>query len=191
MFILKWTLLLAAQLLEKIFIGNEGNCVCQVLICIPAFIIDTIEKHAEYINDDAFSFIAVTGDNFIQGAWLNYSLTEIKLKKFYAAAVFTNIFLFLSKIACVSANMMIYSGCLHANMVDKTKVTSMVYPSVIVGVLTWIIVSIFLSMFDISQDTMMISYAIDDYCHDKPQRGPQWFIDTLEKMRKASSQIED
>ena len=56
---------------------SSDNIVGKCLFCCVKCFIDSLERIFEYLNIDALSFMAISGDGFCKSAWLSF-LIEIK-----------------------------------------------------------------------------------------------------------------
>lgn len=63
-----------------------------------------IEKIVDYINEAAFCYIAVTGNNFCTSAWNGFLLNLKHMLKFTFANMLAKIFIFIGKIGITVGN---------------------------------------------------------------------------------------
>jgi choline transporter-like protein 2/4/5 len=155
---LKWTVLLVAQYLEQVS-GDNGcvRCVTGCAICI----INCLENICEYLTENAFCYIAVTGDSFFHGAYCSMLLQVKHLAEFWWTATLAKFFMFLSKVAVLAGNAAFYYFVLNPLMVKSSEKDKDMGPLVVVCLISYIMVSIFIGMYDVASDSMMMCYAID------------------------------
>lgn len=137
-----------------------------------------IEDVCEYINKAAFAYMAVTGDHFCQSAINGFCLNLKHTMQFAWAIFLAKVFIFLGKCAVVSLN--VYSCFCIMKFVTKDleEVSSIMGPLFVVGVFTYITVSIFLGMFDEAVMAMMTCLSIDMDLHEGEIKfGPPTFHD--------------
>ena len=91
-----------AQQAEK---ASGDNAAVKVLVRVAACILSCIEKVCDYINESAYAYIAVSGDNFCSGAWNGFLLNVKHMLKFSFANMIAKIFILLGKVAITAGNM--------------------------------------------------------------------------------------
>jgi hypothetical protein len=72
------------------------KCAECILLCI--------EKICDYLNESAFAYQAVTGENFCSSAWKMFLLQLKHMAKFSFANLIAKVFIFVGKIAITGAN---------------------------------------------------------------------------------------
>jgi hypothetical protein len=183
---IKWTIILACQWIEHCTAEGQ-NAVAKCFMGCVMCVIDCFETITEYITEGAYQYCAVTGSGFCSGAFDSMLLHIKHLGEFGWTQFFASMFILIGKVACISANVILYYFVLHGLIVDTTKVQSRMEPAVVVGAMTYIMVTIFLGMFDTSANTMMTCFAIDtDVNNGKPIYGPKTFYDNVAKIREAA-----
>jgi hypothetical protein len=169
-------------------IQGENKVVECLKGCALCFI-NCLEMITEYITGSAFSYIAVTGDGFCYGAYSALMLRLKHLAEFATTMFIAKIVIFIGKIAIVAANIFFFDTVLKAWF--AVKVTSMIGPSVIVGVITWMMASIFLGMFETASDTMVTCHAIDcDLNNNEPKYGPQTFHGSWDAIKNSQKVLD-
>ena len=81
--------------------------------CATAFL-EYVERVTDYINESAYCYIAVTGDNFCTGA-LQAMFLKIKYMAVVAFATFlAKVFIFIGKVAIIVSNVLLFELiCAH------------------------------------------------------------------------------
>lgn len=154
-----------------------GNC---VLACI--------EKICDYINVNAFSFMAVTGQSFCSSAWYAFLLNMKHLLKFSFANLIAKVFIFIGKLAITVGNCYSLFALMKFVFKDTEEVGSLFGPIVAIGVTTYVTASIFLGIFDTIVQALLICLAIDmDMNDDEPKFGPPTFHDNMSKIKEGKS----
>jgi hypothetical protein len=176
-----------AQQAEKASGDNAG---VKFLVKVAQCILACIEKICDYINDSAYAYMAVSGENFCTSAWNGFLLNIKHMLKFSFANLIAKIFILLGKVAIVAANMaslnqlLIYRG-------DIGEMSSRFAPMVLVGTLTFMTASIFLGLFDTAVMALMTSLAIDmDLNGGEPKFGPPTFHSKTDNIKKSGNQVE-
>jgi solute carrier family 44 (choline transporter-like protein), member 2/4/5 len=160
-------------------VASIGSC---ILACI--------EKICDYINESAFAYMAVTGDNFCTSAWNGFLLNIKHMLKFSFANLIAKIFILLGKVAITVGNMFsLYEIMKYRN--DTEEVSSLLAPMIIVGGVSFMTASIFLGLFDTAVMALMTCLAIDMDMNDgSPKFGPPTFHDSVQKIDNEKTEEE-
>ena len=103
----------------------------------------------------------------------------------------TKVVIFLGKVGTVALNIFLLDAVLKPLMIGNTT-TSMVGPSIITGVISWVISSIFMHMYETAADTMVTCNAIDSEMHKTesgeyaPRFGPASFADHIVNIKESN-----
>ena len=131
--------------------------------------------------------MAVTGDSFLQSAWNGFLLNLKHGLKFAFARLIANIFIFNGKIAIVVANCLVLYGLIKARS-DLDDVTNIQGPMLIVSLITFMVASLFLSLFEEAVTAMLTCLCIDVDAHGgEPIYGPVTFHDEYMKKQQEGS----
>lgn len=171
--LIKWTFVAIAHKIETMG-GDNGFVRCMVgcAMCL----IQCLETIVEYLTEAAFCYIAVTGDNFFYGAYNAFLLNLRHLAEFWWTHALAKFFMFISKVAVICGNCALYYFVLVPLMIGE-KHTSW-GPLIIVGVASYLMVSIFVGMYDVAADAILTSYAIDcEVNGGENLYGPETFFD--------------
>jgi len=141
-----------------------------------------LEKIADYINEAAYAYMAVSGDSFCSSAWSGFLLNLKHLAKFAFANSIAKMFVALGKGAIVFCNMgLAYFIMGQTGSIDQ--VSSIWGPLICVGAVTFVAASIFLGLLDQTVMGMMTSLAVDMDLHGgEAQFGPETFHESLSKV---------
>jgi hypothetical protein len=91
-----------AQQMEK---ASGGNPAVALMVKVAGCILACIEKICDYINDSAYAYMAVSGDNFCVSAWSGFLLNIKHILKFSFANMIAKIFILIGKVAITAGNM--------------------------------------------------------------------------------------
>jgi hypothetical protein len=92
----------AAQQMEK---ASGDNQAVKAIVKVAECVLACIEKICDYINESAFAYMAVSGDNFCYAAWNGFLLNIKHMLKFSFANMIAKIFILLGKVAITAGNM--------------------------------------------------------------------------------------
>lgn len=141
--------------------GTEGTCMGKMAGCIigcGSCILKCFEKFCDYINTNAFAYMAVTGDNYCMSAYNGFLLLLKNATAFGAAAFFAKSLIFLGKFGVTVLNCFTLLGLMNAMNVESVSTKG---PMLVVAILTWVSCEIWLSIFDQAISGIMMSYAVD------------------------------
>jgi choline transporter-like protein 2/4/5 len=153
-----------------------------MMVKIASCILACIERICDYINDSAYAYMAVSGDNFCSAAWNGFLLNVKHMLKFTFANMIAKVFILLGKVAITAGNMFsLYNIMKYRN--DLEEVSSLLAPMVLVGAMSFMTASIFLGLFDTAVMALMTCLAIDmDMNAGSPKFGPPTFHDSMNKI---------
>lgn len=127
--------------------GSGENPVIKGIAACGNCLLACIEKVCDYINKNAFAYMAVAGTGFCQSAWYGFLLNLKHLLKFTFANTIATIFAFIGKLAITVGNC--YSLFLIMTFVthnEKEVVSSYFGPMVAIAVTSYITATIFLGI---------------------------------------------
>lgn len=137
------------------------------------------ERLCDYINTQAYAYMAVSGDSFCRSAWNGFLLNLKHALKFTFANFLAKVFVFLGKISLVTINCFsLYMIMKHVTK-DLEEINSLAAPVVVVGVFTFITASIFLSLFDETVVALVTCLCVDTDLNGQPKFGPPTFYDGM------------
>jgi hypothetical protein len=156
--------------------GEKGSCWGKVVACMikcADCILACIEKIVDYINNAAFAYMAIVGNNFCSSAWDGMLLNAKWAASFSAAKFFAVSLIFIGKLAITIFNVF---TCYFLIGVMKGETYNRDAPCTVVAILSWITSDIWLSVFDKAILGIMTSLAVDtDLNGGEPKRGPKTF----------------
>jgi len=173
----------AARLAAKS--GGENKVTACILKCGLCYI-TCLEKVTDYINEAAYAYMAVSGENFCMSAWNGFLLNVKHILKFSFANLIANVFIFVGKVGLTIGN--IFSLIFIMNLRNDTEEISSVFgPCIVVGCFTYFTSTVFLGLFDTGVMAMMTSLAIDmDLNGEETRFGPPTFHEKCKKIDKGT-----
>lgn len=151
-------------LAEKAEQAGGDNQAIKIIVCVGQCILKCIEKIVDYINEAAFAYICVTGDNFCMGAWNGFLLNVKHCLKFSFANGLAKVFILLGKVALTVGNC--FSLLFIIKHVTKSQVTGTTGPIVVVAIVSFFTASLFLGIFETAVMALMTCYSVDLDLHD-------------------------
>jgi len=163
--------------------SGENPAMKLMLRCVGC-LLWCLEKIADYLNEAAYAYMAVSGDSFCSSAWSGFLLNLKHLAKFTFANSIAKMFVALGKFAIVLANMgLSYFIMTQTGSIDQ--VSSVWGPLICVGLVSFVTASIFLGLLDQTVMGMMTSLAVDMDLHGgQPSYGPETFHSNLDKVNE-------
>jgi len=164
--------------------AGGDNAAIKVIVCVGECVLKCIEKIVDYINQAAFCYIAVSGDNFCMGAWNGFLLNVKHCLKFTFANLIAKVFILLGKIAITVGNCFSFLFVLKTLKVTGINTTA---PLVIVAGFSFFTASLFLGIFETAVMALMTCLAVDIDCNTEPKYGPKTFHDKTDAIDKAAN----
>lgn len=84
--------------------AGGGNRITKFILACGMCCLKCIEKVCDYINTAAYSYMAISGDNFCMSAWNGFILNTKHLAKFAFANTLAKIIIFIGQVGIVVAN---------------------------------------------------------------------------------------
>eukprot|EP01083_Nonionella_stella_P023795 65801_1 len=148
----------------------RSNSVQRTFFCLCSCCMLCLEKFLNMISRNAFVFTAVYGDAFCAAAGNAFKLVWRNLARVAAIDMVGDILIFLGKIiiAVVTTGLVglwvVQFGSIGADL------SSPIFPLVVVFILSYIIASIFMVVFETSIDTIFLCFLIDEECFKGTQQ---------------------
>ena len=152
--------------------GGDNAAIKKMVACAQC-ILACIEKICDYINESAYAYQAVSGDSFCWSAWKAFLLQLKHMMKFALAQIIAKVFMFIGKLGITALNMVscyyimkiVFDDFKDHPATDTTpadpKVTQATGSVLCVGIFTFMVASIFLSMLDTAVLSLLTCVAID------------------------------
>lgn len=157
--------------------SSGDNPAVKALVACAGCILNCIERICDYLNEAAFCYMAVTGDHFLSSAWSGFLLNLKHGLKFAFANMIAKVFIFVGKIGIVVANLFTLY-LLMKQRGDLDEISSPAGPFVVVGVVSFLAASLFLSLFEEAVMALLTCLCVDlDANNGEPVFGPATFHD--------------
>jgi hypothetical protein len=141
--------------------AQAAQCVIKVVRCC----LDCFNRFIKYLNSTAYCQIAITGENFCVAAINGGILTLKHAATFSFARGLGGIFNLLGKLTITVVNCIIAYCCIAYMPQLEIKVNSPIGPLFIIGLFSFMIASIFMSMYSTTSLCMLHSFYADlDIC---------------------------
>lgn len=124
-----------------------------------------LQEFIEYINNSAYSYMAISGKNFCWSAYYGLLLQMKHAGKFIIGNYLAAGFIFIGKIGITVGN--VFIAWIFMNKVTGTvsEISNPYGPLIVVGIVTFGITSVFLGLFDESVLGIMTSSSADMDLH--------------------------
>lgn len=181
-----------AKMAEKSAGENSAlKCMVGCITCI----LNCVEEIVDYLNESAFAYMAVTGDKFLTSAWNGFLINLKHGLKFAFAQMIASVFVWMGKIGIVIGNCFTCFIIMKYITHDVKEVKSVWPPLIMTGTITFLIASLFLSIFEETVTAIMMSLSIDiDANQGEPQFGPATFhdgyFDKFEERKRKANEVE-
>ena len=172
---------------------SNDNALVKCISCLVQCFLKCLEEIIEYITKAAYAFMALSGENFCSSAYNGMLLQMKHGARFLFANYLANIFVMLGKIGLTVLN--VFTTWLFMKHVtgSASQVSNPYAPLVIVALTTYLIVSVFLGLFDESVLAMMTSCCADMDLNGELKWGPKELhevIDSIESQREGKDDNE-
>lgn len=166
------------------------NAAVKCAIACAECLLRCIEKICDYLNEAAFCYMAVSGEHFLRSAWNGFLLNLKHGLTFAFAKLLAAAFIFLGKVGIVVGNC--FTLYAFITYVYKDEVSSVVPPVLLVGIVTYVVASLFLALFDQAVMALLTCRCVDvDLNGDEAHFGPATFYDRLDKWSKAEEERQE
>ena len=135
---------------------GENGCTKCVFSCVRCCL-DCFDRFVRYINRNAYIYMALSGEGFCSSALNSFILILKNHAKFAFVDGIADMFMFLAKFFISSVTTALSWLLLGA----MTEVNSPFFPLFMIFLLSYMIASIFIAIFDISANTILQCYLMD------------------------------
>lgn len=140
--------------------------------CCRCFL-DCFERFVRYISDQAYIMISITGESFCEGAKSAFYLITRNPSHAFITHSMGTIFSWLGRIFICSTITCISYLILSQNKYYVQNLYSPIYPTIVIGGISMIIGSLFMSVYAMAGDTLTICLLVDQECNKgKPKSCP-------------------
>ncbi len=131
--------------------ASGNNCCTRCLVGCIRCCLDCFDRFVRYINRNAYIYMALSGENFCSSALNSFILILKNSAKFAFVEGIADVFMFLAKFF-ISISTTMLSWLLMGLMVEYE---SPFLPLFVVFLLSYMIASIFIAIFDVSANTIL------------------------------------
>ena len=135
--------------------GNNGCTRC-LISCIHCCL-DCFDRFVRYINRNAYIYMALSGESFCSSALNSFILILKNSAKFAFVEGIADVFMFLAKFFIAIAT----TGLSWLFMGLMCDIQSPFMPLFIIALLSYMIASVFIAIFDVSANTILQCYLMD------------------------------
>lgn len=141
-------------------ISGDNGCVKCISSCVRCSL-RCLEEVVEYITKTGYAFMSVSGQSFCNSAYNGLILNFKHGGKFIFANYLAFVFILLGKIGITVFN--VFITWLYMKHVAKitTEISSPYGPLIVIGITSYMIVGVFLGLFDESVLAMLTSMCAD------------------------------
>lgn len=174
---------------------EDGDGAAKLVACIAQCCVGCLEACIEYLTKLGYAYMAVTGETYCSSAWNGFLLNLKHCSKFYFAQSIAGMFVFMGILTVTFTNVGI--GYLLVNHVtqeadDVGEGTSLAGPYLVFFLLSAIIPTVCLGLFDEAVVTTLQCYGVDcDLNGGEPKFGPKSYHAKLRKLRGEDEDKED
>ena len=146
------------------------------------------EKWTDFISIEAYSFIAITGDSFCQGAWYGFLLKVKYLLEFQNAISISKFFMYGIKLMIIVANLGTMILVMYNITEEYENTSNILYPMILNIYLTYMTLGVIFSFFETVSFTMMICMAVDVDLSNMgmPEFGPAIFHQNMNLVKRVN-----
>lgn len=180
--------LIAYYLCKKAEKASGDNAFIKCVSCMVQCFLKCLEEIMEYINRAAYAFMSITGQPFCKSAYNGICLQFKHGAKFAFGNMLAAGFIIIGKIGLTILNVCITWLFMKHVTGTATEVSNPYAPLAIVALTTYMIVAVFLGLFDEAVLAMMTSMTAD---MDINGGTPKWGPETLHKVLTDLDSDED
>ena len=157
-----------AYLMEQLNKGGEGRIIKCIKCCVNCCL-GCVEKCAKYLSKNAYIYTSVHGTSFCFSAYKSFTIIWNNLMRFGATGLSSALVMLFGKLfMCFASVVACYlwlstSTTTYANFQSDAYIDAKgsIFVCAIVGLLAFITAEIFFNVYEITSDTILLSYCID------------------------------
>uniref|UniRef100_A0A182PBV3 Choline transporter-like protein n=1 Tax=Anopheles epiroticus TaxID=199890 RepID=A0A182PBV3_9DIPT len=157
------------------------NSVTRAVLCCCRCFFWCLESFLKFLNTNAYIMCAIYGKNFCSSAKDAFSLLTRNVLRVIALDKVTGFLFFLSKLLLASA-MAAVTYTYYDSELSKTALNFLFVPAVLVFIGTYIIASIFFSVYSVAVDTLFLCFLEDIERNDGSPERPFFMSKGLQKI---------
>lgn len=170
---------------------SGDNAARRAVIKCGVCYLQCLEKITDYVSESAFSYMAVTGDDFCASAWNGFLLQVKHIQAFAFANSLATAFIFVGKVGITVANCFTCEALIQMTAKTPEEVPNWIAPVAVVGLCTYLTAVVFLSIFDTGVLGLMTAMAFDLDLNGSLKSGPKSFHETLDKIKERKGEVDE
>lgn len=161
---------------------ESNNVVAQVVACCCSWLIEQIDQLLQYLVRNAYIIVAKDGTPFFESGKRAFDLLYRNIMDVIALNNFGDIVLVLGRLFVVGI-----AGFIGYEMMDRPGVNLIFFPMVIAVVFAFLIAHCFVSVFEMTVDTIFICFCVD--CEENDGASKPYYMS--EGLMKVMSELKE
>ncbi|PAA76334.1 hypothetical protein BOX15_Mlig003702g2 [Macrostomum lignano] len=180
--------------LESKLKGRENLFVKFIFCCLKCFFW-CLEKFLKFLTKNAYIVTAINGKNFCLAAKQAFGIILNNCVRFAVVDNVTSFVLFVGKLIVTglitAVAFLFFNGQIRIHSSLEVDLHYFFVPVILIGISTWIICSLFFSVFDFAVDTMFLCAMVDVSKNDGSKEKPYYMSKGLMKALDVKNQFVD
>ena len=187
-----FTIRITVQYLAKKAVKESGdNKVIKCIACMAVCLLKCLEEIMEYITKAGYAFMAVSGESFCKAALHGLMLQMSHGVTFAFAKLLAQMFILLGKIGLTILNTVLTYYYMKMVSTDG-GIQDFLGPMIMVALTTFLLVSVFLGIFDVTVISMLTCTAADMDLHNGDNKwGPKTLHEVIDKLNGVEGSDKD
>lgn len=149
-----------------------NNPIMKCIFYTTKYCLDCLNRIVKFIAKHAYIQMALTSSNFCMSAWKAFVMILSNAGRFAVATVLGAIFMFLGKVVIVASTVIIsYIILTNASSIED-KISSPVFPLIVIGIISYMVATVFLSIFGFAMDCILQAFLVDESIAGEDSYGP-------------------
>ncbi|XP_059093576.1 choline transporter-like protein 2 isoform X2 [Tigriopus californicus] len=167
---------------------NQDNALVKaILACMKCFFW-CLEKFIRYLNRNAYIMTAIQGTNFCRGAREAFVLLLENVLRVAVLTRITNLIILISKLVIMGTSLGISYLMLSHQFQWMNEIVGHVnyifVPLLLIGFGSFVVASLFLEVYEMGVDTILLSFLIDSKHNDGSKARPYFMSKSMLKLLK-------
>jgi hypothetical protein len=148
---------------REVLVKFKDNPAVKFLMCVINCLLWCIEKTIKMINKASFTLICIKNCNFCQGCGAAMGILVSNGVRVGTLASMVNVVTFMLKVFICSCNTVLGFLLLQKSaLIDGPAIESGLFPLITIFLLSYIIASLFLNVYESCVDTVMMCFFVDE-----------------------------
>ncbi|KAM9947507.1 hypothetical protein ACTFIT_000831 [Dictyostelium discoideum] len=170
---IRWVL----RFLEKKFKGKEAYLARFIVRCLNC-IFGCFERFIKFLDKNAYIMVSIYGYSFCQGAKRGFQLVLTNILRVAAVNLVSSFLMFLGRVFITAATVGISLYLLK----EHENLSFYIIPVILIGFIAFAISTGFMSVYDMSIDTMLLCFCEDCERNDGSPERPYYMSKSLRKF---------